>query len=212
MPCHPELGSEVGRAGPARRDVDSQLVERYHSDAMSAQSKRRRNISLLLLALLCLLFTRMLWYPLKAARVVAKSRTCMDNLKGLGIAMDLYRQANGRFPAKLSDLYPKYITDLRSFSCSGNPRTIRRPEDIDSMTGYVLFKIDVPVDPLSSADWMVKPLLSDRRRNHLGNAGGVWGGNILYADGHVQWMPDVHPTESYTSDLVTTNFSFNFPD
>jgi prepilin-type processing-associated H-X9-DG protein len=59
---------------------------------------------------------------------------------------------------------------------------------------------------------MDKPLLADRRRNHLGKAGGIWGGNILYADGHVAWMPDTHPTEPYTIDIVTTNFSFDFPD
>jgi prepilin-type processing-associated H-X9-DG protein len=154
----------------------------------------------------------MFWYPLKAARVVTKARACMANLKGLGIALNLYRDAYGHFPSKLSDLYPKYITDLGSFSCPGNPHEICRPEDIDSSAGYVLFKVDVPADPLSNSDWMDKPLLTDRRRNHLGKAGGVWGGNILYADGHVAWMPDVHPTESYTKDIVTTNFSFNFPD
>ena len=154
----------------------------------------------------------MLWYPLKAARVVAKSRACMNNLKQLGTAMDLYRGAYGHFPSKLSDLYPKYVSDLNSFSCPGDPHEIHRREDIDSSAGYVLFKVDVPIDPLSGSDWMDKPLLTDRRRNHLGKMNGVWGGNILYADGHVQWMPDVHPTESYMNDIVTTNFSFNFPD
>ena len=166
---------------------------------MTAMGKRTPILLLLMLAILCGLLTCMLWYPLKAARVVAKSRSCMDNLKGLGLAMDRYRQANGRFPAKLSDLYPKYISDFGSFSCPGNPREIRRPED-------------VPADPLSSLDWMDKPLLTDRRRNHLGKAGGVWGGNILYADIHVAWMPDTHPMEPDTVDIVTSNFSFDFPN
>ena len=179
---------------------------------MAAKSKRAPILQLLMLAILCGLLTYWLWYPLKATRVVAKSRACMNNLKGLGVAMDLYRQAYGHFPAKLSDLYPKYITDLGSFSCPGNPREIRRPEDIDSLAGYVLFKVDVPADPLSSLDWMDKPLLTDRRRNHPGKMNGVWGGNILYADGHVQWMPDAHPTEPYMMDVVTSNFSFGFPD
>ena len=179
---------------------------------MAAKSKRKRILLLLMLAVLCGLFTLMFWYPLKAGRVVHKSLACMNNLKGLGIAMDQYRQAYGRFPAKLSDLYPKYITDFGSFSCAGHPHEIRKPEDIDSSAGYVLFKVDVPADPLSSLDWMDKPLLADRRRNHLGKAGGIWGGNILYADGHVAWMPDTHPTEPYTIDIVTTNFSFDFPD
>ncbi len=125
--------------------------------------------------------------------------------------MDLYRQANGRFPGKLSDLYPRYITDLGSFSCPGNPRKIRKPEDIDSLAGYVLFEVDVPADPLSSSDWMDKPLLIDRRRNHLGKMNGVEGGNILRADGHVWWMLDVHPTEPHATELISTNFSFNFP-
>jgi hypothetical protein len=179
---------------------------------MAAKSKRTRILQLVMLAVLCTLLTRMFWYPLKASRVVHKSLACMNNLKGLGLAMDLYRQASGRFPAKLSDLYPKYITDLGSFSCPGDPREIRKPEDIDSLAGYVLFKVDVPADPLSSLDWMDKPLLTDRRRNHLGKMNGVWGGNILYAHGHVAWMPDTHPTEPYTIDIVTTNFSFDFPD
>jgi prepilin-type processing-associated H-X9-DG protein len=195
-----------------RLGVDSQVAGHYHQHIMTARTKRGQKVLLILLiVLVCPLLISIFWYPLKAARVVAKTRTCMDNLKGLGIAVDLYRQANGRFPAKLSDLYPKYINNLGSFSCPGNPHEIFKPEDIDSSAGYVLFRVDIPVDT-SETDWMDKPLLSDRRRNHLGKTGGVWGGNILYADGHVQWMPDVHPTEPYTSDLVTSNFSFNFPD
>jgi hypothetical protein len=179
---------------------------------MAAKGKRTSILLLLTLAILCGLLTCILWYPLKASRVVHKSLACMNNLKGLGIALDQYRQANGRFPAKLSELYPKYITDLGSFSCPGNPREIHRPENIDSLAGYVLFKVDVPADPLSSLNWMDKPLLTDRRRNHLGKAGGVWGGNILYADIHVAWMPDTHPMEPDTMDIVTSNFSFDFPN
>ena|ERR1035437_2491127 len=180
---------------------------------MAAKTKRGQRVLLILLILLvCIVLSGMFWYPLKAARLHAKRHACANNLRQLGIAMNSYHEAYGRFPAKLSDLYPKYITDLGSFSCPGNPREIRRPEDIDSLAGYVLFKVDVPADPLSSLDWMDKPLLTDRRRNHLGKAGGVWGGNILYADIHVAWMPDTHPMEPDTIDIVTSNFSFDFPN
>jgi prepilin-type processing-associated H-X9-DG protein len=137
----------------------------------------------------------------------------MYNLHQLGIAMNLYREAYARFPSKLSALYPKYVSDLNLFSCPGSPRKIHGREDIDSLSGYVLFTVAVPIDATNTdSSWMDEPLLTDRRRNHLGKMDGVWGGNILYADGHVEWMPDVHPTEPYTSDIVTTNFSFKFPD
>jgi hypothetical protein len=146
---------------------------------MAAKSKRSRILQLVILAILCTLLTSMFWYPMKGARFAAKSRACMVNLKGLGVALDLYRQAYGQFPAKLSDLYPKYVTDLGSFSCPGSPRKIHRPEDIDSLAGYVLFKVDVSADHLSGSDWMDKPLLTDRRRNHLGKMDGVCGGTFF---------------------------------
>jgi len=42
---------------------------------------------------------------------------------------------------QIMDLYPKYITDLGSFSCPEIRVKILQPEDIDSLAGYVLFKV-----------------------------------------------------------------------
>ena len=194
-----------------RCDIDSSLTGRYHSLAMAARTKRGQRMLLLLLVVLpCALLASMFWYPLKGARVAHKSLACMNNLRHLGIAMNSYREANGHFPPKLSGMYPKYISDPNVFSCPGDPHEIRNPRDIDSLSGYVLLAVDT--SDTNSFDWIDKPLLCDRRRNHLGKMNGVSGGNILYADGHVQWMPDVHPTEPSTIDIVTSNFSFGFPD
>ena len=125
--------------------------------------------------------------------------------------MDLYRHAQGQFPAKLSDLYPKYITDLGSFSCPGNPRKIHRPEDIDSLSGYILFAVDT--SDTNSLDWLEKLLLTDRRRNHLGKWNEVSGRNIFWGDGSVTWLPDKHATKEIDPywPLDSSN-AFDFPN
>lgn len=47
----------------------------------------------------------------------------------------------GRFSERLSDLYPEYVTHLSVFLCpSAAGPEIRRKEDIDSLTNYVLRK------------------------------------------------------------------------
>lgn len=165
---------------------------------------------LLMLAILCGLLTYVFWYPVKDARAIAKLRACRNNLRQLSIAMNSYREANGHFPPKLSDLYPKYVSDLNTFSCPGDPHEIRSPRDIDSLSGYILFAVDTA--DTNSFDWFERPLLTDRRRNHLVVRNEVWVGNILHANRHVEEHPDSHPTDPRFLEFTNSVLSFNFPE
>ncbi len=131
-----------------------------------------------------------LWVPLKASRDVAKLRACEKNIKQLQPALSAYLMEHGKYPAKLSDLYPRYIGKLDVFVCPAKKRTIYAKEDIDSKSGYVLLMPSK--SPLSDEDYD-QPLLCDRRANHLDKFDKLWGGNILFnykGCGYCQWMPD----------------------
>jgi type II secretory pathway pseudopilin PulG len=58
-------------------------------------------------------------------RAAAKRAQCDTRLKVIALALDTYRQENGRFPAKLSELISKkYITDTQTLHCPADPRPV----------------------------------------------------------------------------------------
>jgi len=163
--------------------------------------KTSTKTSLVAVGIVVALLVVMLWYPLKAARNVSKLRACMENLKLLDVALSVYLKDHGRYPAKLADLYPKYVSNLNLFVCPGNPRKIDSPEEIDSEGGYVLLLRGVTP---SEADF--RPLLCDRRSNHLDKVDLLYGGNILFDDAVRMWKPDKRSDVEWES-----SDKFDFP-
>jgi prepilin-type processing-associated H-X9-DG protein len=133
-------------------------------------------ISFVMIAVMAMM-AGMLLPALARAREEARKAVCKSNLKNIGLGMMMYAQDNdNQFPAKLSQLYPEYLTDLDLFMCPSSGKTITSADQIDTKTPYVL----VPGVPLGSGGAVV--LAYERRGMHEG------GTNVLFADGHVEWV------------------------
>jgi hypothetical protein len=107
------------------------------------------------------------------AKARARRIECEENLMRISLGLHQYaRDHKGTFPAKLADLYPKYINDERIFDCpSGKPvGTGLNPEYL-YITGL----------KVSSSG---KEILA---RDIDGNHGGK-GKNVLRVDGTVEWV------------------------
>jgi beta-lactamase regulating signal transducer with metallopeptidase domain/tetratricopeptide (TPR) repeat protein len=46
---------------------------------------------------------------------------CTEQLREIGQAMQAYRRDHGELPAHLTDLFPRYVTDLKLFHCPADP-------------------------------------------------------------------------------------------
>lgn len=66
------------------------------------------------------------------------SRTaCMAHLREIGTACNVYAAGHdGRYPERLSELYPDYVSDLDVFVCPATGAKIGSPQEIDSKTSY----------------------------------------------------------------------------
>jgi prepilin-type processing-associated H-X9-DG protein len=103
--------------------------------------------------------------PGRQAREKARRAQCISNEKQIARAMAMYWDDNGKCPRKLDDLR-KYISSDNVFHC---------PSAIDaSEPSYQIFCGS------NSTDIIV-------RENPADHAGA--GGNVTYADGHVEWIP-----------------------
>lgn len=179
----------------------------------------RRTVIYALLALLIFIPALMLTPTMMSIHSVHQCRVCENRLKVLYGAMCAYEKSHGKYPDKLSQLYPVFIENLEAFECPAQRRRIRSPEEIDTLSGYVLH----PPDP---GEWgrkyNLKPLLCDHRRNHPFKWRGCWYDAVLYEDPNAPGMPtvfwmfdtrSVFPRDLPT-ELVTTNrYDFyNFPE
>jgi hypothetical protein len=127
--------------------------------------KLSTKISFGVLGVIVALLVLMFWYPLIAARVVAKASACEENIEQLRTGLSAYLKDHKAYPVRLSALYPKYVSDLSVFECAGSPKRIERVEEIDSRSGYVLL-----LPGITPSEYDDRPLLCDRRSNHLGEA------------------------------------------
>jgi len=135
--------------------------------------------------LLCSVLGYFLWVPLKASRDVARLHACAENIKQLRKGILEYLMEHENYPAKLSELYPKYIGSLDVFICPAKKRNIHGAEEINARSGYVLLLS--PETPLKDTD---QPILCDRRANHLDKFDKLWTGNVLFSDGHITSIID----------------------
>jgi peroxiredoxin len=105
---------------------------------------------------------------------------CEENLREIGRAMAAYRRDRGELPAHLSDLFPRYVTDLKRLHCpadrtDGSPR---RSDDYDDVTAP-------PADPRPvSYAYMMSPVKPHVGFGGLGgplprNADWSWRGQMM---------------------------------
>jgi hypothetical protein len=66
----------------------------------------------------------------------ATAQVCVDEA-GIGCALERYRLANQRFPEKMEELVPKFLTRVPLDILSGRPYKYRKEDE----TGYVLYSI-----------------------------------------------------------------------
>jgi len=119
-----------------------------------------------------------LWQPLAAAREQARRTACLSNLKQIVTACLTYAPDHkGRFPDKLSQLYPAYLNSLWIFSCPGTGTVISGPEEIDAKSSYRLIGGFVLKEVKRTGEKLV--LYED-----IGSHGE--GANVAFADGHVK--------------------------
>jgi len=167
--------------------------------------KRPTKIEVFVIALILAVIYVMVIPAILSSRSRGKRVACTGNIKKLNAALVAYANDHGAYPQKLSDLYPKYVSDLNVFVCPGKPKKITQPEEIDSKGGYVLL---LPGGSPSTDVSDDRRLLCDRRFNHRDGWGEPWGGNVLYCDGHQLMNMDKAVTNRSAGSLPT----FDFPD
>jgi len=108
----------------------------------------------------------------------ARETACETNLREIGMACTVYAtDHDGRFPERLSELYPHYLPDLKAFGCPVVGDRIESPDQIDSQTGYLYLGAGRTVYEAPSSTIIA----ADKPDNHRAGRR-----NLLYADGHVE--------------------------
>ena len=126
-----------------------------------------------------------LWVPelpsmLGATRAREKARrvACVNNMKGIGLACQLYAADRGEaFPDSFGRVYPDYVSSPRSFVCPKTGAVVGDPAALGIWTDYVL------VPGRSKSDDPGAVLAYCRPGNH-GDEGTV----VLFVDGRVEWL------------------------
>jgi prepilin-type processing-associated H-X9-DG protein len=111
------------------------------------------------------------------ARGQAQRSACASNLKQIGLGIAMYKEDHGgRLPANLAELVNgKYISAKQVFKC---PRDAK-PEEIAGLATSYHYVGALPPD--------AKPDAVVAYDASPGNHGGR---NVLFADGHVEWMTE----------------------
>lgn len=145
---------------------------------LRAQNVNRRGreantliVVLILLAILAILAAMLLPALMRARQQAARAR-CKSHFKAVGLALHMYAgDYNERFPESLKQVAELgYLFDEEALYCPSVKA--RTPGEID----YVYIK------GLSLNSRPNEPIAFDKKGNH------PRGRNVLFVDGHVQWM------------------------
>ena len=154
----------------------------------------RRKKTLLLAAALvsaCIMAfaLRHIW---ETGRHSTRQTLCVHNLKFFAITLNAYANTHdGRFPDRLSQLWPEYLTELEIFICPELQAVYQRergvphpfagdpdPDTIEALSSYAYVPGHITTD---AADVVI---VYEKVDNHLGK-----GRSLLYLDGHGAWEP-----------------------
>jgi prepilin-type processing-associated H-X9-DG protein len=114
-----------------------------------------------------------------ALKEIASKSACMAHLHRIGTACNAYAaEHNGRYPERLSELYPEYVPNLKVFVCPSTHVKITSPDEIDSKTSYEYY--GAALNASTAAKPLGRAILACDKDGHHRH-----GKNILYADGHV---------------------------
>ena len=117
---------------------------------------------------------------------------CSGNLRNFGLQMAIYANDHGSFPTgpetnegRLGLLHPLYADNILQFNCPGAHRRGSEVVEYDAETDRILnsdYYLDgwIPpgIDP-------TRAVMGDFNKDGMNHEGGS---NILFADGHVEWV------------------------
>ena len=181
-------------------------------------------IELLVVVAIIGILAALLLPALGAARERARRTTCLANLKQIGVALVMYADCNGgRFPPSMvwqggpprmadDTIYPLYVSSLDVFYCAtrggavpasfaetGTWYPYLNREFVEPVPTFMEIMTLAELSTRSSARALV---LGDDVVNHRLGADRTLGGNALFADGHVEWVPGgVFPYDPVTESL-----------
>ena len=139
----------------------------------------------------------------------ARKTQCASNLRQIGLALNMYAEDNeGAFPWSgfgngdaFAGLYPSYVDQAKIFRCPNDDNAVNTIEtgmpnqDNSAQASYLYWNFlrneqnrltsSVPNQSLTGIVWDINGggAASFPGQNH-----GTQGGNVLYMDGHVQWL------------------------
>lgn len=147
------------------------------------RKKRRRILNWLLVAVILFVAAGMIFPMLSRSRQSTRDHygVCRMHMRDLILAELTYADDHdGKFSERLSDLYPEYINHPDVFRCpsAGGPE-IKRKEDIDSLTNYVLRK------GLTTASLPDEVLIYEHPSNH-----GKHEEHAVSVNGDLRWLSE----------------------
>ncbi len=116
---------------------------------------------------------------LARARQSAMRVVCVSNLRQVGLGCMMWAEDHdGEYPSSLAleELYPKYLS-LNVLVCPSAGDEVTTAEEIDTKGSYIY------VPGLNRGSPPDAVLVYDREDNHGGE-----GRNVLFADGHAEWV------------------------
>jgi len=159
---------------------------------MMPTHKRRRMVLIAAATVLLCLAASAVWHVLDTARHSTRQTLCVHNLKMLATGLNLFaKEHDGRFPGRLSELWPKYLPGLECLICpelqsvSLREHAVPHPfppnpdqDTIERLSSYAYVPGHTIADPAETI------IVYEKVDNHFGK-----GRSLLYLDGHGAWEP-----------------------